>query len=247
MASHTANFVKQLAWLSLNTHDDWKDQLLTLIAMKVEITKACADSLRSFTQNNYGIQLKSSHAHEIVAAYFGYSSRAALLADKKCPIGNLKDAEFIILHNPALFIEQRLKTLENLPSGLPSSDILAEGVFVPIVVNEDFSGIIWPDFQKLSLALADERAHEKLNMMGGDPIEMDWLINTNIKTKETDVLMTVIYDYPAKAKKPFRHASVQITLPRIAGSIGYGRPKVLPTFYAGHMSDPDYRLEHGID
>ena len=47
--------------------------------MKLEITKACADSLRGFTQNNYGIQLKSSHAHELVAAYFGYSSRATIL------------------------------------------------------------------------------------------------------------------------------------------------------------------------
>ncbi|ALL06986.1 hypothetical protein AQ505_16735 [Pedobacter sp. PACM 27299] len=74
--------------------------------MMLEITKACVDSLRTFTQNNYGIQLKSSHAHEIVAAYFGYSSRAALLADKKCPIGNLKDVEIIILHTPTPFVEQ---------------------------------------------------------------------------------------------------------------------------------------------
>lgn len=45
--------------------------------MKLEITKACADSLRTFTENNYGIQLKSSHAHELVAAFFGNSLRAA--------------------------------------------------------------------------------------------------------------------------------------------------------------------------
>ncbi len=47
--------------------------------MNLEITKACADSLRAFTQNNYGIQLKSSHTHELVAAYFGYSSNATIL------------------------------------------------------------------------------------------------------------------------------------------------------------------------
>lgn len=215
--------------------------------MMLEITKACADSLRTFTQKNYGIRLKPTHAHEIVAAYFGYSSRAALLADKKCSIGHLKDAEFIILHTPTLFVEQRLKTLENLPSGLPPSDILAEGVFAPIAFNEHFSRIIWPDFHELAMALADERAHEKLRMMGGDPREIDWLTSINMKTTETDVLMTVIFGYPAKAKKPFRHCSVQITLPRIAGSIGYGKPKVLPTFYNGHFSDPDFRLKHGDD
>lgn len=71
--------------------------------MKLDITKACADSLRAFTQNNYGIQLKSSHAHELVAAYFGYSSRAALLAEKQCPIVNLTDADIIILNPPTLF------------------------------------------------------------------------------------------------------------------------------------------------
>jgi len=75
---------------------------------------------------------------------------------------------------------------------------------------------------------------------------LDWLTDVVIKTTDIDLLMTVTFDYPAKAKKPFRHASVQVTLPRIAGGIGYGEPKVLPTFYHGHMSDPDFRLEHGI-
>ena len=107
--------------------------------MKSEITKACADSLRAFAQNNYGVQLKSSHAHELVAAYFGYASRAALLADQNFPIGNLTEAESIILNPPTLFVDERLKSLENLPSGLPSIGILAEGVYAPIVGDEKFS------------------------------------------------------------------------------------------------------------
>ncbi|HMI01130.1 MAG TPA: hypothetical protein VK541_01535 [Pedobacter sp.] len=96
------------------------------------------------------------------------------------------------------------------------------------------------------MALADERAHENLRMMGMDPKEMDFITDVVIKTTGTDVLMTVVVDYPAKALKPLRHASVQITLPRIAGGIGYGKPEVIPTFYYGHMSDPDFRLKHGI-
>jgi hypothetical protein len=222
--------------------------------MNFEITKACADSLRTFTQKNYGIQLKSSHAHELVAAYFGYSSRASLIADKECPIETLRDAELIVLDNPKLRIEQRLKTLANLPLGLPPSDILASIIYETINVNGQLLGKVWIDFKEMAIAYAEDRVfyNEKMMKMigidgGFDQRELDWLIQVELKRIGTDVKMTVTYDYPAKAKKPMRHASVAITLPRISGNIGYGEPKVLPTFYNGHMSDPDFRLKHGID
>jgi len=219
--------------------------------MNFEITKACADSLRTFVQNNYGIQLKSSHAHELVAAYFGYSSRAALIADKQFPIGNLKDAKIIVPKTPRSLIELCIKTLEKLPSGLPAGDILAATIYKTITTNEQLSENVWTDLKEMAIAYAEDRVFHNEKMMGidygFDQRELNWLIEVDIKTMETDVLMTVTYDYPAKAKKPSRHASVAVTLPRIAGIIGYGEPKVLPTFYAGHMSDPDYRLNHGID
>lgn len=215
--------------------------------MKLEITKACADSLRAFTQNNYGIQLKSSHAHEIVAAYFGYSSRAALLADKQCPIYNLIDAEIIILNPPTLFIDQRLNTLKNLPSEFPASDILAKGVYTPIIADKQFDGKIWPGFHEAAMAFAEERAYENLRMMLVKPKQLNWVIDFDIKTTEFDVLMTVTFDYPGNAKKLLRYSKVEVTLPRVAGDIGYGKPQVKPTFYHGDMTDPDFRLKHGID
>jgi hypothetical protein len=214
--------------------------------MKLDITKACADSLRTFTQNNYGIQLKSSHAHELVAAYLGYASRAALLADENFPVSNLTDAEIIILHPPAVVVNQRLKTLESLPSGLPANNILAEGIYAPIVADEQFSGKIWTGYHEVAIALAEERAFENIRMMGMNPKDLDWITDVVVKTAESCLLMTVIFDYPANAKKPLRHASVEISLPRLAGCIGYGEPKVKPTFYHGHMTDPDFRLEHQI-
>lgn len=158
--------------------------------MNFEITKACADSLRNFTQNNYGIQLKSSHAHELVAAYFGYSSRAALIADKECPIGTLKDAELIILNHPMQRIEQRLKTLANLPSGFPSSDILAATIYKTIITNEQLSEKVWADFNEMAIAYAEDRVfhNEKMERMMGidgfDQRELDWLIQVDIKTME---------------------------------------------------------------
>jgi hypothetical protein len=215
--------------------------------MKFDITKDCADSLRAFTQNNYGIQLKSSHAHEIVAAYFGYSSRAALLADKKCPIDHLTEAEIIILNTPTLFVDQRLKTLGNLPSELPANDTFAEGVYAPIVAGKQFYGKIWPGFHEVAMAFAEERAYANLIMMGMNPKELKWIIDVDIKTREFDVLMTVTFDYPADANKPLRHSKVEITLPRVSGDVGYREPEVKPTFYHGDMTNPDFRRKHGID
>lgn len=221
--------------------------------MKFEITKACADSLRTFTQEKYGIQLKSSHAHEIVAAYFGYSSRAALLADSNCPIENLNDAKIIIPNVSIPLMEQRLKTLKKLSPELPSGYVLAEAIYNTIMANEQLSEKVWTDFQKLAIAYAENRVFHNEILMGKmgidygfDQRELDWLIRVDIKTEDTDVRMTVTYDYPAMAKKPMRHASVAVMLPRISGNIGYGEPEVLPTFYSGHMSDPDFRLKHGI-
>lgn len=214
--------------------------------MQLEITKVCADSLRAFTQNNYGITLKSSHAHELVAAYFGYASRAALILDNKRSIDNLTEAEVIILSSSVPLVDQRLKMLKDLPSGLPSSEILSEGVYAPIIADEQFFGRVWPSLREAAVALADERAFDNLRMMGMEPEELDLLTEVVVETMESDVLMTVTFNYPAKAKKPLRHSSVAVTLTRIAGNIGYSKTKVLPTFYYGHFTDPDFELKHGI-
>ncbi len=211
--------------------------------MKLDITKACADSLRAFTQNNYGIQLKSSHAHELVAAYFGYASRAALIADKQWPIGNLTDAEIVILKPSTPLIDQRLRSLEKLSSKLPPSDILAKGVYAPIVADEQFSGKIWPGFHEVAIALIEERA-QTFEMFGTNLKGTDSIADLVIKTTESEVLMTVTFNYPANAKKPLRHSAVEITLSRIAGGIGYSKTKVLPIFYSGNFSDPDFELKH---
>ncbi len=214
--------------------------------MKLDITKACADSLRAFTQNNFGIQLRSSHAHELVAAYFGYASRAALIADKQCPIGKLTDAEIIILNPSSPLFDHRLKSLENLSSELPPSDILAEGVYAPIVADEQFSGKTWPGLHEVAMALVEERAQE-FKMFGNNIGEMEWISNIDIKVSQSAALVTVIFDYPVNTKKAQRYSKVEITLPRIAGGIGYTKLEVKPTLYSGHMTDPDFRLKNGID
>src|ERR1700749_1290733 len=118
--------------------------------MQLEITKRCADSLRAFSQNKFGIEIKSSHAHELVAAYMGYSSRAALLADSKCPITNLRQANIFVL-TPMALIKKRRAALAGLPENLP--DDIAEGVYQPLYDEKWISHKIWPTFEKLGQAL----------------------------------------------------------------------------------------------
>gem|GEM_PF-977287 len=139
--------------MSLNTlGKDLRPVFNKNIAMQ-QITKLCADSLRSFTQDNFGIALKSSHAHELVAAYFGYCSRAALLADTSCPITDLEKAEFIVL-TPTARIKERRKNLNGLPSNLPEN--LAEGIYQPLYNNNLISQPILPTLNELGKALADK-------------------------------------------------------------------------------------------
>lgn len=65
--------------------------------LQQDIVKKCADSLRKQHYYNSDIQLKPSHAHELIAAYLGYKSKNALLADMKCPISKSSGVDFLIL------------------------------------------------------------------------------------------------------------------------------------------------------
>src|SRR5258708_13565794 len=121
--------------------------------MQLEITKRCADSLRSFSQTKFGIQIKSSHAHELVAAYMGYSSRAAMLADAKCPITNLRQANVLVL-TPTDPVKKRRTELKGLPENLPED--VGEGVYLPLYDEKWILHKIWPTLEYLGKALADQ-------------------------------------------------------------------------------------------
>ena len=76
--------------------------------MKREISKLCADSLRTLASEKYGVKLKSAHAHELVAAYFGYGSKNALLADENHPISALAQAEIVVTMPDEFFNKRRM-------------------------------------------------------------------------------------------------------------------------------------------
>lgn len=188
--------------------------------MHFEITKSCADSLRSFSQNNFGIQLKSSHAHELVAAYFGYSSRAALLADTACPISNLREAEFIVL-TPTAKIKERRKELKELPQNLP--DDLAEGVYLPLLNEKLILHTIWPTLENLGIALADQHLKLKPAYFSDQKVQRT---GVELEFEGDEVAITVFREYTSPSlllsfQQGKRAVVAVFTLKRMAGYIGY--------------------------
>lgn len=189
--------------------------------MQFEITKKCADSLRSFSQDKFGIQLKSSHAHEIVAAYFGYSSRASLLSDSKRPISNLTEAEFIVL-TPTAFIKERCKNLQGLPDDLPHE--LAEGVYTPFYDEKWITRqSIWPTLEELGRVLAERYLRSKPAFFSDLKVQRH---DVKLEFQEEHVTIVVFREYISPSLllsfQDGKKGVVDVfNLKRIAGSIGY--------------------------
>lgn len=108
--------------------------------MSEVISKYCADSLRTYTLSK-SIKLKPTHAHELVAAFFGYKSRAALLKDKKYPISKMEAAHVLV---PDLnLMDERRQDLQEVPSDLPDTRELAEVIISALKTEQHFVGEVW--------------------------------------------------------------------------------------------------------
>lgn len=184
------------------------------------VTKLCADSLRSFSKEKFGIDLKSSHSHELIAAYFGYSSRAALLADTKCPVSNLRQAELIVL-TPTAQIKERRNKLNGLPKNLPEN--LAEGVFLPLYEGKLIMHKIWPTLEELGKALADQYLKSKPAYFTDMKVQRH---GVKVERHNDEVAIVVFREYvspgPSLSFQQGRKGVVDVfNLKRIAGFIGY--------------------------
>ena len=101
------------------------------------VSKLCADHLRVYADAR-GIKLKAAHAHELVAAFFGYNSRAALLAEQAYPLDHLEDAQLLV--PDILRMEQRRACMQGLPMSLASSSDLAGELVERLKAEGLFSG-----------------------------------------------------------------------------------------------------------
>jgi len=210
--------------------------------MKHSITKNCADSLRFHLNDKHGIKLKSGHAHEIVAAFFGYKSKIALLSDERFPVENLESAAFIVLDLAEPLIAQRLTSLEGLPSDLPSIQILAEAVYECISSDRILSAKVFHDFHGLALSIAKERMNQHTKHLWDTP-PIAWINEVKIDVSENEALAVVAFNYPVDGVKYHSYCDIRLNFPRIAGNVGYGEPIIHPTFYSGQMRDPEFRMK----
>lgn len=192
--------------------------------MHNDIIKLCADSLRVFTKDNYGIKLKASHAHELVAAIFGYKSKNAMLADVKYPLSNISQANIIVL-GPTAPIDQRRKELQGLSDDLPDTYTLAEGAYLALI-EEKVLRKPWQTYEHLAIFLADEYLRQQ-NM---DKVYKRAVREgVEVERRCDSVLLTVsrFYQIPRNEGGVEEvYLSIYINLPRIACHIGYANPKI---------------------
>jgi len=201
--------------------------------MQPDITKSIAASLRAYLDTEHGIKLGSGHAHEIVAAAVGYKSRIAMRADNRYPISQLARAEIIVLNLSTSLVDQRLKSLEGVPSALPPTSVLVERIYSVIRGDQELSRKTWPGFRELALSLAEERLNQEMKMWGTDPKAFNWAKDVSIQESAAEVLMTVSLGYRTDAGETHRRRKYVIHLPRVAGNLGYGKPGIEDTKYTG--------------
>jgi len=98
-----------------------------------DVSKLCSDFLRECYPG-----LKATHARELVAAYFGYKSHAALLADKANSLEFLDMAAVLVPDD--YVIDERRDCLNGLPEHLPHSYKLVDDLTHFLQSEELFTG-----------------------------------------------------------------------------------------------------------
>jgi hypothetical protein len=225
--------------------------------MTIDVSKECADYLRALYLNQTGYKLKASHAHELVAAFFGYKSRAALLAEQDRPLSDLLKAR--ILAPDIGLMEARRTQLSELPADLADSKDLAISVAGFLQTQGLFSGQTWiydslADYVKEVLmpeqgALIDDQ-------LSGVMAETNASFNENYyETAElsddgdhfTIEIEGQVYGV-SDEDRPFCgdkiDMKVTVELPVIAGRVAFGKPDISAT---GEINDDwvDPELKYG--
>ncbi len=187
--------------------------------------KVCADSLRTFTKEKYGLKLKSSHAHELVAAFFGYRTKNTMLADVKYPISKLSQAKVIVLITDD-FIDQRRKNLDGLLPELPDSYTLGEVVYASLFSDQIWSSPYPPfrNFKMLAEFFTDHNDACRRVFRKYRNVTIHHLID--VKETEDSVILTITHAHENTSGGLCGIGKNTIYIPRIAGKIGYDNPHI---------------------
>lgn len=128
--------------------------------MQPDISKHCSDFLRTNYSNQNG-KLKASHSREIVAAFFGYKSHAALIADDVYPITQLDDTSILV--PDITLITSRLTKLNGIPDTLPDCTTIVTQLISFLSDKVFYNGESWIDTSLgqylMDIYLPDNDAH----------------------------------------------------------------------------------------
>ncbi len=215
----------------------------------MSLQKKCADHLRAMYSDLPRGKLRSGHAHEIVAAFFGYRSAAALQVETRYPLSNFGNAKVLIPDIP--LIEKRLKTLNGLPDGLVGPHDVASLLSWYLKDQGHFAGDVWEAdglrdeidvyLQNNILQIEDDLSGEMAETNAYfDELDVD---EVEIESGD-DVLVATASGFFNGESDPDRAFSgdkiaftTRLAFPRVAGRIGYGEPEMETS---GAVDDSDY-------
>jgi hypothetical protein len=146
----------------------------------VTLHKLIADNLRA-SAGASGRTLGSGHAHELVAAYLGYGSAAALRADGTSAYDDLDEAA-VLVPGIALLEARHARILGSAPDAPPPAEV-ARAITDFLVARGHFSGTAW---------LERDPADRIREMIDDDPSLIlddvaDTMAETNAYFDEVDV------------------------------------------------------------
>lgn len=203
--------------------------------MSIDLSKLCADVLRQSHTSRSTEKLKASHARELVAAFFGYNSHAALIAEKAYPLNRLEDA-YIFVPDIPLMNGRRAK-LGGLPNDLTSSIDIAKLLSGMLSDRGLCGGNIWlydsletyiaevllPDCQ----SLIDDHLSGTMAETNAGFFDSPYYDDVRIEDRGNELVAIAKTQYKGEPldDKPFSGDTidmvVQVTLPRIAGKRGF--------------------------
>ncbi len=209
--------------------------------MQIDISKASSDFLRSEYVAVGGEKLKASHSRELTAAYFGYNTHAALLAEKNYPLQRLGEAD-VLVPNIGL-IDQRRKALAGLPADLFPSRELATKISSFLQAQGYFGGKVWL-YESLETYVTEVLLIEEdariLDELAGVMTETNANFDTDFGSYESaeliedddSVRLEVEGQYHGSAdpERPFCGDQIDLTVTvnflRVAGRVAFAYPHI---------------------
>ena len=209
--------------------------------MPTDVSKLCSDFLRNSCASETGAKLKAAHARELVAAFFGYKSHAALLAESDYPLTRLEETKILV---PDMrLIKHRLTCLKNLPgclfaaSDLTPDNEIAHRIWECLTKHGYYNGRVW-FYSGIEWYVSGVLLIEKDNLLRKDLADVMARTNAEFnrfpgyeEPEMIDTRNTVEIYVSGKLRgtqledKPFRgdtiDMKIKVTLYRIAGRWGF--------------------------